>query len=343
MAEEKENEKTTAATPILMPDGRVPVPQDEGEFHKDESPVIEIRHLVKDYGQGRGVFDVSFSVYKGECFGFLGPNGAGKSTTIRHLMGFSIPDSGETLLKGMPSSRNRSVLMQGVSYIPGEVALPQNLKGKDVIEEQMKLKGLRDRTFLDWLKKTFEVDDSLYCRQMSLGMKRKIAIVTAFMNDPDVIIMDEPSSGLDPEMQERFIQLILLEKKRGKTILLSSHLFGEVDACCDRIAIIKDGKIVSHFVAADLKHKSTKQYHITYPTEEDCAKAKDRMASLGYTVADSTVSPCRFSCFVNDADVNRFLADLPRGMTDFTEKKETLEDYFMSFYKENKEYGGVSK
>lgn len=95
---------------------------------------IEIKNLTKDYGQGRGVFDVSFKVLKGECFGFLGPNGAGKSTTIRHLMGFSIPDSGETLLRGINSLKNREIIMQGVSYIPGEVALPLNLKGKEVIK-----------------------------------------------------------------------------------------------------------------------------------------------------------------------------------------------------------------
>ena len=162
--------------------------------------VIEIKHLTKDYGEGRGVFDVSFSVHEGECFGFLGPNGAGKSTTIRHLMGFSVPDSGETLLRGENSLKNREKIMQGVSYIPGEVALPLALKGSEVIEEQMKLKGMSDRTFLDWLIKTFEYDPNLYCKEMSLGMKRKTAIVCAFMSDPDIIIMDEPSSGLDPEM-----------------------------------------------------------------------------------------------------------------------------------------------
>ena len=163
--------------------------------------VIEIKNLTKDYGQGRGVFNVSFYVDKGEVFGFLGPNGAGKSTTIRHLMGFSVPDKGETLINGINSLKERDVIMQGVSYIPGEISLPENLRGKEVIEEQMKLKGVTSTTFLDWLKKTFELDDSLYCKEMSLGMKRKMAIVCAFMNDPDVIIMDEPSSVLDPEMQ----------------------------------------------------------------------------------------------------------------------------------------------
>lgn len=303
--------------------------------------VIEIKHLVKDYGQGRGVFDVSFYVDKGECFGFLGPNGAGKSTTIRHLMGFSVPDSGETLINGVSSLKDRSVIMQGVSYIPGEVALPENLKGKEVLEEQKQLKGVKDDTFLNWLKQEFELDDSLYCKEMSLGMKRKMAIVSAFMNDPDVIIMDEPSSGLDPEMQEKFVELISLEKKRGKTILLSSHIFSEVDSCCDRIAVIKDGHIVSLFVANDLKHKTIKQYHITYPTEEEKEHAMEVMKQNNFDVQDSSILNTRFSCFTPDSRIHDFLELLPRGFIDFTEKKETLEDYFMSFYKEDKVYGGI--
>ncbi len=303
--------------------------------------VIEIKNLTKDYGQGRGVFDVSFYVDKGEVFGFLGPNGAGKSTTIRHLMGFSVPDNGETLIKGVNSLKERDVIMQGVSYIPGEIALPENLKGKEVIEEQMKLKGVTDRTFLDWLKETFELDDSLLCKEMSLGMKRKMAIVCAFMNDPDVIIMDEPSSGLDPEMQEKFVELIRLEKQRGKTILLSSHIFSEVDACCDRIAVIKDGKIVSLFVANDLKHKTIKTYHVTYPNVDRKNEVKNLFIENGYQVDDSTVDEKRITIHVSEEKLHDFLSLLPKDFTDFSEKKETLEDYFMSFYKEDREYGGI--
>ncbi|HBS02988.1 MAG TPA: ABC transporter ATP-binding protein [Firmicutes bacterium] len=306
--------------------------------------IIEIRHLTKDYGEGRGVFDVSFSVHQGECFGFLGPNGAGKSTTIRHLMGFSVPDSGETLLRGQNSLKNREVIMQGVSYIPGEVALPSALKGSEVIQEQRRLKGVADTALLDWLIKTFEYDPTLYCKEMSLGMKRKTAIICAFMSDPDIIIMDEPSSGLDPEMQERFVELVEKEKERGKTILLSSHIFQEVDACCDRIAVIKDGRIVSNFVANDLKHKSTKQYHLTYGKEKEKEAAKKSLAKKRFKTANSSVDPKRLSVFVDEKDTNRFLKDLPReGLMDLSEKKETLEDYFMSFYKEDRTYGGIGK
>lgn len=306
--------------------------------------VIEIQNLTKDYGQGRGVFDVSFSVHEGECFGFLGPNGAGKSTTIRHLMGFSVPDSGQTLIHGRNSLKDRSSIMQGVSYIPGEVALPLSFKGKEVIEEQMKLKGVTDRTFLEWLKRYFEYDENLLCKEMSLGMKRKTAIICAFMSDPDIIVMDEPSSGLDPLMQERFVSLIEMEKERGKTTLLSSHIFQEVDACCDRIAVIKDGRIVSNFVASELKHKSVKQYHLTYASLKKKEAAKKTLSSLGFETAESTMNPLRFSVFVPEEKMNAFIKRIPTvGMTDFSEKKETLEDYFMSFYKEDLTYGGIKK
>ena len=303
--------------------------------------VIEIKNLTKDYGQGRGVFNVSFYVDKGEVFGFLGPNGAGKSTTIRHLMGFSVPDKGETLINGINSLKERDVIMQGVSHIPVEISLPENLRGKEVIEEQMKLKGVTSTTFLDWLKKTFELDDSLYCKEMSLGMKRKMAIVCAFMNDPDVIIMDEPSSGLDPEMQEKFVELIRLEKKRGKTILLSSHIFSEVDACCDRIAVIKDGEIVSLFVANDLKHKSIKTYHVTYQASDRKEEVKKMLEDNGFKVDESTVDKRRITVHVGDERLHDFITLLPKDFIDFSEKKETLEDYFMSFYKEDREYGGI--
>ncbi len=304
--------------------------------------VIEIKDLTKDYGQGRGVFHVSFSVHKGECFGFLGPNGAGKSTTIRHLMGFSVPDSGETLLRGVNSLKDRQVIMQGVSYIPGEVALPMALKGSEVIAEQKKLKGVTDDTFLNWLVNTFDYDPNLYCKEMSLGMKRKTAIICAFMSDPDIIIMDEPSSGLDPEMQERFVDLVRQEKKRNKTILLSSHIFQEVDSCCDRIAVIKDGKIVSDFVADELKHKATKQYKITYLDHKTASEAKDTLRNFGYQVDDLPNNLCSLLVSLPESEISKLFQKIPRvALADFSEKKETLEDYFMSFYKEDRTYGGI--
>ncbi len=302
--------------------------------------LIEINHLTKDFGHGRGVFDVSIGVKEGECFGYLGPNGAGKSTTIRMLMGFTQPDSGEALIKGKSTLKNRYEVMQNVSYIPGEVALPPLLKGKDVIKNQMELKNVKDRTFLDWLIKEFELDTNLLCKEMSIGMRRKLVIVCAFMSDPDIIIMDEPSSGLDPEMQDKFIELVKLEKKRGKTILLSSHIFREIDVSCDRIAVIKDGKIVSTFIADDLKHNTHKIYKVKFGGEfyQEFANSNSRK----YKVINKDEKNKEITFAIEDSNVSGFVNLIAeKNVTDFKEIKETLEDYFMKFYKEDKEFEGI--
>ena len=302
--------------------------------------LIEINHLTKDFGHGRGVFDVSIGVKEGECFGYLGPNGAGKSTTIRMLMGFTQPDSGEAVINGKSTLKNRYEVMQNVSYIPGEVALPPLLKGKDVIKNQMELKNVKDRTFLDWLIKEFELDTNLLCKEMSIGMRRKLVIVCAFMSDPDIIIMDEPSSGLDPEMQDKFIELVKLEKKRGKTILLSSHIFREIDVSCDRIAVIKDGKIVSTFIADDLKHNTHKIYKVKF--DEKSYQEFMESNSRKYKIIDKDDVHKELIFAVEDSNVSSFvnlLAD--KKVIDLREIKETLEDYFMKFYKEDKEFVGI--
>ena len=249
--------------------------------------IIQVDHLTKDYGYGRGVFDVSFKIEKGEVFGFLGPNGAGKSTTIRHLMGFSKPQSGETKIFDKKTFDKYFEILDKVGYIPGEIALPQGLTGWEFIRMMQNLQKVHNNQQLDKMLKLFELEDNVLkgeTKRMSLGVKRKLAIVVAFMSDPEVLILDEPTSGLDPVMQEVFINLIKEEKERGKTILLSSHIFTEVDATCDRIAIIKDGKIVSEFVANDLRHAKTKFYTITFKEEKDFKQflSKNKKQNIKY-------------------------------------------------------------
>lgn len=308
--------------------------------------IVKVEHLTKDYGSGRGVFDVSFNVQKGEVFGFLGPNGAGKSTTIRHLMGFSKPDSGDTKIFDKDTFLKYNEILGKVGYIPGEIALPQGLTGWEFIRMIQDLTHIHNEEQLNKMLKLFELDDITLkgeTKRMSLGVKRKLAVVTAFMSDPDVLILDEPTSGLDPVMQEVFINFIKEEKEKGKTILLSSHIFSEVDATCDRIAIIKDGKIVSQFVANDLKHATTKFYKIDFAKDKDyndfLAKysKNEVLKILNKDDKDSWV-------FISteDKDINKVISYLsPYEIKEFTNKKESLEDYFMKFYKEDKEFGGV--
>lgn len=308
--------------------------------------VIEVKNLTKDYGSGRGVFDVNISVNKGEVFGFLGPNGAGKSTTIRHLMGFSKPDSGETYILGKPTFEKYYEVLSKVGYIPGEIALPQGLTGWEFIRMMQSMQKIENKARLKELLEIFELADAELrgeTKRMSLGVKRKLAVVTAFMSDPEVLILDEPTSGLDPVMQENFIKFIHEEKERGKTILLSSHIFSEIDSTCDRIAIIKDGKIVSEFIADDLKHASLKYYSIGFKDEQSTIKFVESGKKLKTFSVDKTDGNMVNVSF-EDRDLNAVIAlasDL--GATEFSNRRESLEDYFMKFYKEDKDFGGALK
>lgn len=308
--------------------------------------VINVERLTKDYGFGRGVFDVSIHVEKGEVFGFLGPNGAGKSTTIRHLMGFSQPDDGKVEIFGKPTFGKYYEILKNVGYIPGEVALPAGLTGKEFLKMMQDLTGIYNNERLGMLLKLFELDEASLLgdvKRMSLGVKRKLAVVSAFMSDPEVLILDEPTSGLDPVMQERFIEFIHKEKERGKTILLSSHIFSEIDNTCDRIAIIKDGKIVSEFVANDLKHASKKYYTVDFKAEED---KKKFLESSGGIESLTMINDKENEIFISieDEDLNKTINLLSAvDVTKFSNRKESLEDYFMKFYKEDKDFGGAIK
>lgn len=300
--------------------------------------VIEVQNLVQDYGHGRGVFDVSFSVAKGEVFGFLGPNGAGKSTTIRHIMGFSKPQSGQTRVFGMESFGCYHKILESVGYLPGEITLPDGLTGWEFIDMMGQLRGGKNEERLNSLLSRFPLDPSVETKRMSLGDKRKLAIITAFMNDPQVLILDEPTSGLDPVMQNAFIEFVLEEKERGKTILLSSHIFSEVEATCDRIAIIKDGVIVSKFVTEDLKHNQNKIYEITLKDKNDIKRFKE---NCSFSIAACDEQRAILHINAHDSQINQ-LTDLlaKHDIIKFRQIKTTLEDYFMKFYKEDKDFGG---
>ncbi len=300
--------------------------------------VISVDHLTKDYGHGRGVFDVSLHVAEGECYGFLGPNGAGKTTTIRHLMGFSRPEKGSTSISGMDSWENSAKLKNTVGYLPGEVTLPAGLSGTGFLRMMEQMRGVKNDDYLKMLLKRFDLDPNISIKQMSLGVKRKLAVVTAFMHDPEILILDEPTSGLDPVMQETFIEYVKEEKERGRTIFLSSHIFHEVDATCDRIAIIRDGKIVSEFKSGELKEKHDRIYRVTFADEASYAafvKQPFRFTSqnAGKMRARVQMEPNRvgelFDCLCQ------------YQVADFVEIPFTLEDYFMEFYDTGHHFEGV--
>ena len=216
--------------------------------------VISVNNLTKDYGNNQGIFDISFNVGQGEIFGFLGPNGAGKTTTIRNLLGFIKGDAGNCSILDLDCWKKPSEIQEHIGYVAGEIALPDNINGQKLIEQVSKMrKCTLERAIM--LCEYFDIDPKNKIKRMSKGMKQKIALVLAFMHDPKIILLDEPTSGLDPLMQEKFCDLILTEKKRGKTILLSSHIFNEVEKTCDRVMIIKQGKIITEVDMKDVDNK----------------------------------------------------------------------------------------
>ncbi|MFV0289179.1 MAG: ABC transporter ATP-binding protein [Mycoplasmatales bacterium] len=295
--------------------------------------IININNLTKDYGHNRGIFDVDIKVEKGIVYGFLGPNGAGKTTTIRHIMGFSHPEQGTVHVNGLDSWKYASDIQNVLGYLPGEVALPENLTGDQFITYMAKLRGVKDMAHTEYLKQKFKLDSSGNLKRMSLGMKRKLAIVTAFMHDPDILVLDEPTSGLDPVMQDVFIDFIIEEKKRGKTILLSSHIFTEIDATCDIISIIKDGRIISTFNASELKKSNKKIYKVEYYNKGDLEKVIDLANKNNIEVNEINYEKLQLVFNINETTVNLFTKLMSGVKVVFiSEIKFTLEDYFMEFY-----------
>lgn len=307
--------------------------------------VIEVQNLTKNYGFNRGVFDISFGIKKGEVFGFLGPNGSGKSTTVRHLMGFSKPQQGVAKIFGKDSFLHYDINLKDVGYIPGELALPEGLTGFEFIKMIQDLSGVHNSKRLEELLVMFKLDRDLLemnTKQMSLGTKRKLAIVVAFMSDPSVLILDEPTSGLDPFMQDIFIQFIKEEKQKGKTILLSSHLFNEVEQTCDRISIIKDGRIVSTFTTKDFKHNKDKVYRVILNNKSDYQMIIKDVDQKLFQVVDFDEDQLEIAVSTNDdliSDVISYLSQFDLEM--FSHDVETLEDYFLNFYIEDKDFGGI--
>jgi len=307
---------------------------------ENQPVIISVDHLTKDYGYHRGVFDVSIKVHKGECYGYLGPNGAGKSTTIRHIMGFSKPQKGSTKIFGKETFGNTEKILGKVGYLPGEPSIPAGLNGWGFIKMMQDMRGEENEERLQYLLKLFKLDPSPNVKEMSLGEKRKLAVVAAFMNDPDVLILDEPTSGLDPVMQQVFINFIVEEKKRGKTILLSSHIFSEVEATCDMISIIKDGIHVSTFNADEVKKIDTKVYVLQMANKTNF---KSYLKQCQFEIINHNENRLTIMVKINKDQYKEFIDSIVNfKLVNFAEKPFTLQDYFMSFYKEEKTFGGLS-
>ncbi len=242
--------------------------------------VIEIRDLTKDYGAGRGIFNENLDIREGEMMGFVGTNGSGKTTTIRNILGFIRPTSGSVTVNGLSPWENASEIAKQVGYVPGEIAFPDLPTGIDFLKCQAEFYGLKDMTYANELIERLQLDPRANLKRMSKGMKQKTALVAALMNDAPIIILDEPTTGLDPLMRVTFLDIIKNEHRKGKTIFMSSHMFEELETTCDRVALINDGHIVDVADMNDIRHRPVKDLKIEFNNTADYK----RFQKAGYEI-----------------------------------------------------------
>lgn len=292
---------------------------------------IDINHLTKDYGKGHGIFDISLEIEKGEIYGFVGINGAGKTTTIRHMMGFLKPDEGSVTINGLDATKSSAEVKRYVSYIPGEINFPGNTSGEEFLKEQIYLSGRGSWERAQELSDLLQLDATVNVRAMSKGMKQKTAIVSAFASDADILIMDEPTTGLDPLMRDVFLDLLKEEKQKGKTAFMSSHIFQEVEEVCDRVAVIRDGKIIDIIDMKTIRYNKNKIYRMEFKTPEDF----ERFLGLGYELSQVKKDDLQVFVQINDKEINRLILDLKAfDLVYFKEMKVTFEDYIIKAFKE---------
>ncbi len=231
--------------------------------------VIELQKLTKDYGNGQGIFDVDLQIKQGEMVGFAGTNGSGKTTTIRNILGFLKPTDGKVFVNGLSSWEHASEIAKNIGYVPGEIAFPDLSTGIAFLKCQADFLGLKNMDYANELIERLQLDPRANLKRMSKGMKQKTALVAALMNNAPIIILDEPTTGLDPLMRVTFLDIIKKEHEKGKTIFMSSHSFEELESTCDRVALINDGHIVDVADMDSIRNRETKDFKIEFNTAED--------------------------------------------------------------------------
>ena len=287
--------------------------------------ILELMNLKKYYGKIRGVEDVSIKLKEGEAYGFIGPNGAGKSTTIRVIMNLINKTSGKVLINGKEIDKNDLKIKEIIGYLPGEINLYEDLKVGEMLDfhESFYEKNIHKRRCE--LVELLKLEENKKIEDLSLGNKKKIGIVLALMHEPKILILDEPTSGLDPIMQNIFYQLLLEEKKKGTTILYSTHILSEVSKICDRIGIIKDGKIIKEDTVQNIEKNN-----ITYLTIEssDIEKIKEDLRLKVITQNNNKIK------FINNLSPNEVINKISKYNIDkLLIEEATIEDLFMEYYK----------
>ena len=287
--------------------------------------IIEVNHLTKYYGKSRGIVDVSFNVDEGEIFGFIGPNGAGKSTTIRLFLSLIYPTSGDAKIFGKDCIKFGPEIRQDIGYLPSEVFYYEGMKVLDLLKYSASFFKQDSTKRMYELADLMELDLKRRINDLSYGNKKKVGIVQGLLHSPKLIILDEPTAGLDPLMQHKFFDLIREENKRGATIFFSSHILGEVQRLCNRVAIIKEGSVIAIQDMKTLQKDNYKKIHIATTDLDDSTFKIDGVTDL--TRANGTIS------FFYKGDISTVLKLISSGnITDLSIEDPTLEEIFMHYY-----------
>jgi ABC-2 type transport system ATP-binding protein len=291
-----------------------------------QEPVIVIDNLFKSYGKVQAVKGISMRVEQGEIFGFLGPNGAGKTTTIRCMLDVIRPTSGTLRVLGLDAQRDKMELHQRIGYLPGDVRLPGQMTGKQVINYFSRLQG-REPVLLNDLVERFDVEMKRPLKGYSKGMRQKIGVVLAFMCDPQVLILDEPTSGLDPLLQRTFNEFLLEEQARGKTIFMSSHIMSDVEKVCQRVAVIRQGEIVTIEEVEKLRQKAGQRVIVEFG---DAVSADEVARMPGVSMVTSQNHTYHFNI---SGSMDALIKALSRHEVLRLQAEEApLEEVFLKFY-----------
>ena len=293
--------------------------------------LIEIKNLTKDYGNQRGIFDINLSINKGEMIGFVGTNGSGKTTTIRSILGFIKPTSGSAYVNGLESWKYQSEIAKLVGYVPGEIAFPDLKTGTNFLKSQAEYKNINDLSYADSLIKELQLDPKANLKRMSKGMKQKTALVAALMADSPIIILDEPTTGLDPLMRDAFLDIIKKEHKKGKTIFMSSHMFNEMEETCDKVALISDGHIIDIADMNQIRNRDLVDFKIEFKDKESFIKFKD----LNFNIIRTQENYNQYTVQIKKAEINDLFKALKGLNVKFiSEVKYTLEKHFKEVMEE---------
>lgn len=292
--------------------------------------VIEIKNLTKVYGKNRGIQDINISVKEGEIYGFIGPNGAGKSTTIKTLLNFIYPTSGEALIFGMDSVKESEKIKDYIGYVPSEVRYYDDVKVKDIIKYAQSFYPKSNKEYVDRICNELELDMNKKMGELSLGNKKKVAIAQSLINNPKLLILDEPTNGLDPLMQKKLFNILIEEKEKGNTVFLSSHNLVEVQNLCDRVCVIKEGKIVD--IIEIEKSKTELKLKVTL-------SSSDITDNIVLNLSDKILDKNRnLYTFIYSKNIDSLVKELANYKIDeLLIEKENLEDAFLNYYENNKE------